>query len=110
MATRILMADVSTFVENALKEVRAGLEAANTAGIQAEIPEKMEFALEIVSSAQSLQTETTKSHATTQPTETTTEAAVLDSEVTARLATQATAENGNDVETSNYTYDSFEEA
>jgi len=110
MATRILMADVSTFVENALKEVRAGLEAANTAGIQAEIPEKMEFALEIVSSAQSLQTETTKSQATTQPTETTTEAAVVDSEVTARVASQETAELGGDTEVSDYVYESFEEA
>jgi len=95
------MADVSEFVKNALLNVRKGLEDANSAGIQAEIPEKMDFALDIVSTAQSL----TQATATEN-----TEAAATDTETTERIATQDTGESGDDIEVSFYQYDSFEEA
>lgn len=119
MATRILMADVSSFVENTLLEIRAGLEAANTAGISVEIPEKVTFAFEIVSAAQSLDqvTETSTSDTTTNPNETTTEtvsgnevtteAAVTDTETTSRVANVVSAESGADLTDTVNTWDEY---
>lgn len=121
MATRVLMADVSGFVEQTLLEIRAGLEAANNAGISVEIPEKVSFALEIISDPQSMTqvTTTERTASETVPSETTVEtvdgpevtneAAAVDSEVVDRTTEQDTTEGGGDTEVSVYDYDDFED-
>jgi hypothetical protein len=130
MATRILMSQVGTFVRDTLEQIRTGLETSNQAGMGVELPEYIDFSMEIVSGSQSLVqvTETETSEALTRPNETTTESAITqttveaaatqvtteaaatDTETTERAASQNVTESGSDIDTSIYEYDSFEEA
>ena len=103
MATRILQADVADFVKNTLLAIRKGIEDANSAGLQSELPLEASFTLEIVSDAQSLEQVTE----TLAPTETTTEAAATDTETTARSATQSSGQSGGDTTVRDYDWGDY---
>jgi hypothetical protein len=134
MAIRILQADVRLFVKETLLNVRLGLEDALAQGLTVELPEKMDFQLEIVSNDQSMLTVTAES--TVEPaklettsegssidstvgsggTDTTTRAAVTDTateapsvdiEEDSRAATQGTTESGGDSQTGSKSYSSY---
>lgn len=111
MATRILMADVADFVKDMLLQVRQGLVDAAAQGISAEMPEDVEFTLEIISAPQSMQqvTEAETEETASNPTETTTVLPVTDNETTERNTQQNNSEGGGDGENTKYTYISQEE-
>lgn len=93
---RIQKAAVSNFVRDALLNVRSGLENAQSAGVDLEMPKEMSFTLDIVDSVQSLAT-VTETVSTEEKTETST-----------REAAQNTTEGGGDTDLALYSYDSFE--
>jgi len=134
MPARILQSDVRTFVKDTLLNIRLGLEDAIAQGLIVELPEKVDFQLEIVSNDQSMilvtshseiepaKSETTSEGASTDTstragsvdttaeaaaTDTTTEGAATDTETDSRTATQGTVDGGGDSTTLTKSYDEF---
>jgi hypothetical protein len=125
MPTRILQADVRDFVKNTLLNVRLGLEDALAQGLVVELPEKVDFQLEVVSDAQTMlvvtaqsdlnpiKTETTSEGASTDTntqgasTDTTTEGASTDSESDTRSATQGTSNSDTDSSSGSKSYQKY---
>jgi hypothetical protein len=56
---RIQQADLGEFIKQTLLNVRSGIQLARDEGMGAELPDKIDFTVEVVQSAQSLQTATT---------------------------------------------------
>lgn len=108
MAIRILQSNVSDFVRDTLLNVRTGLEAALAQGIVVELPEKMDFQLEIIEDGLTNNTVTTTSGSDVNPslTETTVEGSSTDTESDSRTATQGTANSGDNTTDTVTTYSS----
>jgi len=114
---RILQANVAAFVSNTLINVRAGLQAAQAAGVTFDgLPKEFPFTLEIVHSAQSLVSLTAsvsdrsaESELSTEAAATTTvtEAAATDVDTVARTAGDINTEGGSDTEETAYTYGEY---
>ena len=78
MPARILQSDVRTFVKDTLLNIRLGLEDAIAQGLIVELPEKVDFQLEIVSNDQSMILVTSHSEIEPAKSETTSEGASTD--------------------------------
>ena len=109
MATRLLQSDVADFVRDTLLNVRTGLEEAIAQGIIVELPEKVDFQIEIIADGKTRTTltETTGSDSDPSRVETTVEGASVDTETDSRSASQSTSDTGTEGTVSTKTYTSY---
>ena len=110
---KILLADLPSTIEQVLLNVRAGVKAARNQGLMAELPDKVDFQIEVITAYQSLvEVEATASSneqtSTGQPTtSTTTTTRTGGGQTTASTETQSstTGTNTNDTGDTTTTYE-----
>lgn len=111
MAIRILEADLQAHVTNVLMAVKRAVEAARSQGLIAELPEKMDFQVEVVTAAQSLVSENTQTTTETDTMARTTTRVEggrtntnTEGGTTGQTTTGTTGESGGDSVQTDYTY------
>ena len=109
MSLRILEADITAHVTNVLMNIKHGVEAARNQGLIVELPEKVDFQIEVVTAAQSLVAEETRTTTDTDTlARTTTEGGKTTTATQSGATTQSTdvasGESGGDTVTTTYTY------
>ena len=110
MPARILQSDVRTFVKDTLLNIRLGLEDAIAQGLIVELPEKVDFQLEIVSNDQSMILVTSHSEIEPAKSETTSEGASTDTSTRAGSVDTTAEAAATDRSTRAESVDTTEEA